>query len=238
MSATTGHTPADPTGLGTPPTRRLPNGELRRQVTVYLHEAPHDTFTPGAIARALSRSSGAVANALTVLASHGEAELVAERPARYRATPATGRLASIPPGVRVTPRAPKRSVRRTAGPAAPSTAPSSAPPSAPGPGIASVPDPADAPVSGPVARPNGQLYHPRTVAGMPDVTVLRKLRAAGVPALLYGPPGTGKTSVVEAAFGDLITCPGTGTPRWPTSLRSTPRPRRAATCSCTARSSG
>jgi MoxR-like ATPase len=54
------------------------------------------------------------------------------------------------------------------------------------------------------------MYHPRLVSGMPDVTALRKLRVAGVPALLYGPPGTGKTSVVEAAFTDLITVPGDG----------------------------
>ncbi|WP_422647332.1 AAA family ATPase [Actinoalloteichus caeruleus] len=45
---------------------------------------------------------------------------------------------------------------------------------------------------------------------MPDVTALRKLRGAGVSALLYGPPGTGKTSVVEAAFGDLVTVQGDG----------------------------
>ena len=46
---------------------------------------------------------------------------------------------------------------------------------------------------------------------MPDVEVLRKLRDAGVPALLYGPPGTGKTSLIEAAFGDdLITVAGDG----------------------------
>jgi MoxR-like ATPase len=40
------------------------------------------------------------------------------------------------------------------------------------------------------------------------VTALRRLRDAEVPALLYGPPGTGKTSVVEAAFADLITVAG------------------------------
>jgi nitric oxide reductase NorQ protein len=46
---------------------------------------------------------------------------------------------------------------------------------------------------------------------MPDVEVLRKLRADSVPALLEGPPGTGKTSLVEAAFGDdLITVAGDG----------------------------
>jgi nitric oxide reductase NorQ protein len=61
-----------------------------------------------------------------------------------------------------------------------------------------------------VMRPNGQLYHPRRLSGVPDVTALRKLREAGVAALLYGPPGTGKTSVVEAAFGDLVTVQGDG----------------------------
>ena len=45
---------------------------------------------------------------------------------------------------------------------------------------------------------------------MPDVEALRKLRDAGVPALLYGPPGTGKTTLIEAAFPDLITVAGDG----------------------------
>jgi MoxR-like ATPase len=61
-----------------------------------------------------------------------------------------------------------------------------------------------------VPRPNGQLYHPRLLSGVADVTALRRLREAGVPALLYGPPGTGKTSVAEAAYPDLITVPGDG----------------------------
>ncbi len=61
-----------------------------------------------------------------------------------------------------------------------------------------------------MTRPNGQPYHPRKLAGLPDVLALQKLRAAGVPALLYGPPGTGKTALVEAAFPDLITVAGDG----------------------------
>jgi MoxR-like ATPase len=65
-------------------------------------------------------------------------------------------------------------------------------------------------VAGPVLRPNGQAYHPRVLADLPDVAVLRRLRAAGIPALLYGPPGTGKTSLVEAAFPDLVTIAGDG----------------------------
>lgn len=65
-------------------------------------------------------------------------------------------------------------------------------------------------MTGPVVRPNGMTYHPRTLADLPDVAALRKLRAAGIPALLYGPPGTGKTSLIEAAFPDLITIAGDG----------------------------
>ncbi|RSM32839.1 AAA family ATPase, partial [Amycolatopsis balhimycina DSM 5908] len=72
------------------------------------------------------------------------------------------------------------------------------------------PPPHDSRLTGPVTRPNGQLYHPRKLSGLPDVTALRKLRDAGVAALMYGPPGTGKTSVVEAAFGDLVTVQGDG----------------------------
>jgi nitric oxide reductase NorQ protein len=59
-------------------------------------------------------------------------------------------------------------------------------------------------------RPNGETYHPRVLADLPDVDALRRLRKAQIPALLYGPPGTGKTSLVEAAFGDLITVAGDG----------------------------
>jgi MoxR-like ATPase len=194
-----------PTG----PSGRLPNGELRRQVAVHLDEAPGDTFTAGEIARALGRSSGAVANALAVLAAHGEAELMFERPARYRATPGTGRLASVPPApARPAPARPPVPAPSVPEPALAVPATSTAGPAATTAGAVATPD--DLPVTGPVTRPNGQLYHPRTVAGVPDVTALRKLRAAGVPALLYGPPGTGKTSVVEAAFGDLVTVPGDG----------------------------
>ena len=62
----------------------------------------------------------------------------------------------------------------------------------------------------PITRPNGQRYHPRSLANLPDVEALRRLRAANVPVLLYGPPGTGKTSLLEAAFPDLLTLAGDG----------------------------
>ncbi|QHA10006.1 AAA domain-containing protein [Streptomyces broussonetiae] len=62
----------------------------------------------------------------------------------------------------------------------------------------------------PITRPNGQKYHPRALAQLPDVEALRRLRQAQVAVLLYGPPGTGKTSLIEAAFPDLITVAGDG----------------------------
>jgi nitric oxide reductase NorQ protein len=166
------------------PTGRLGQGELRRQVAARLAADPAVAWTPGALARALDRSAGAVGNALATLAARDEAERIYGNPARYWATSATAVAATA---VLVTPRAP----RRTPGRPAPAT------PAAPAPAAA-------------ITRPSGQVYRPRALADMPDVTALRALRAAGIPALLYGPPGTGKTSLVEAAFPDVITVAGDG----------------------------
>ena len=166
---------------------RLGNGELRRQVAAWL-EANPGPHTPGEIAKELNRSAGAVGNALTTLADRGEATREPGKPARYRANPATAAAAAT------------GAVARPAPPRAPvPKAPPSAPPPAP---------PTAAPAA--VTRPNGQVYHTRALADMPDTEALRKLRAAGVPALLYGPPGTGKTSLVEAAFPEVITVAGDG----------------------------
>jgi nitric oxide reductase NorQ protein len=174
----------------TTPTGRLGNGELRRQVAAWLdeHPGPH---TPGTIAKALERSAGAVGNALKTLADRGEAEPQSGKPARYQATGATKAAAG---GVSTAP-APK-----------PATSPRPAPaPAAASPATSPAPPPSG------VTRPNGAIYRPRALADMPDTDALRKLRAAGIPALLYGPPGTGKTSLVEAAFGDeVITVAGDG----------------------------
>jgi hypothetical protein len=160
---------------------------------------------PGEIAALLGRSSGAVGNALGVLAAGGYAELASTtKPIRYRATATTRTAATSTTSA--TPAAPSRPPR------APTPRPTTAPPATPAP-IAATPPPTPAAasvVTGPVSRPNGQLYHPRKLSGLPDVTALRRLRDAGVPALLYGPPGTGKTSVIEAAFADLVTVQGDG----------------------------
>ncbi len=171
-------------------TGRLGNGELRRQVAAYLDENP-GFRTPGTIARALDRSAGAVGNALKTLADRGEAEPVPGKPARYQATPATKAAAG---GMSAAP-VPRPAAPPRPAPAAPAAAPAAPPAAAP---------------SG-VTRPNGAIYRPRALADMPDVNALRRLRAAGIPALLYGPPGTGKTSLVEAAFGEeVITVAGDG----------------------------
>ena len=212
---------------------RLRPGELRRLVAERLAADPGVDVSPGELARALGRSAGAVGNALVTLVGAGHAVQVLAAPLRYRATPTTptAAAASTPATPATAPAAPGGTRALTAaalgGPAAGSgrggaaRAGSGATTAGRGArrgraartagsgGAGPVPD-ADAVVTGPVVRPNGQDYHPRMVAGMADVTALRKLRAAGVPALLYGPPGTGKTSVVEAAFADLITVPGDG----------------------------
>src|SRR5690349_8058788 len=162
------------------PKGRLGNGQLRRQVAEYLEDHP-GPCKAGEIAKALGRSAGAVGNALTTLAGRGEADLVPGRPVRYQANAATAAaVAAIAPKAPLPPRpAP-----------APKPTPAPAAPAAPAPRPAFTPRPS---AGGPVTRPNGQVYQPRALADMPDVEALRKLRDAGVPALLYGPPGTGKT---------------------------------------------
>ncbi|MFX0578833.1 AAA family ATPase [Nocardia nepalensis] len=176
---------------------RLGNGELRRMVAGVLAGDPGREHSPREIAKTLSRSSGAVGNALEALTAAGHADRTASAPRRYRAnahTPTAAAPTTAPAAPAPTPR--------------PTTAPRKRPaakrPPAPAPA-------ASAPVAvtgGPVARPNGQLYHPRKLAGSADVDVLQTMREAEVPVLLYGPPGTGKTSLIEAAYGDLLTVQG------------------------------
>lgn len=176
---------------------RLRSGELRAMVARVLADDPELGLTPRNIAARLGgRSSGAVGNALKVLVDCGAAEVVSVAPLTYRATATTVVVAAtvITPAPSPTPRP-----RRTTSPASTTVPEPAAPPTA-----------TAAPVTGPVVRPNGLTYHPRLLSGMPDVTALHRLREAGVAALLYGPPGTGKTSVVEAAFPDLITVQGDG----------------------------
>jgi nitric oxide reductase NorQ protein len=190
------------------PKGRLGNGQLRRQVAEWLSARP-GPHTVGEVAKALGRSAGAVGNALTTLADRAEASRLAGKPVRYEANAATAAAAAA-----ITPKAPSPPKPAPA-PAAPKPAASPVPPAAPKPAAPPAPPaapkaPAPKAAPGPVTRPGGQVYRPRVLAGMADVEALRTLRAEGVPALLAGPPGTGKTSLVEAAFPDLITVAGDG----------------------------
>ena len=191
------------------PKGRLGNGQLRRQVAEWLAARP-GPHAVGEIAKDLGRSAGAVGNALTTLADRAEAARLAGKPIRYEANSATAAAAAA-----ITPKAPAPPKAAPAPAAAPNPAASPAPPAAPKPAAppASPAAPkATAPKTapGPVTRPGGQVYRPRVLAGMADVEALRTLRTEGVPSLLSGPPGTGKTSLVEAAFPDLITVAGDG----------------------------
>ncbi|MFI6350234.1 AAA family ATPase [Streptomyces sp. NPDC050560] len=162
--------------------RKARPGELRERVANLLATRAPSAFTVTEIANLLGHSGGAVGNACERLTRSGEAELVNSKPRTYRATSKTpAGQGNVPP-----------------------------PPKAPAPRKTAPPLPKAGGRPLPITRPNGQTYHPRALAQLPDVEALRKLREAGVAVLLYGPPGTGKTSLIEAAFPDLITVAGDG----------------------------
>ncbi|MCZ4124152.1 AAA family ATPase [Streptomyces sp. H39-S7] len=153
-----------------------------------LADRPADSLTIGDMARQLGHSHGAVRNAALTLARRGEADQHGTGQPQFRANQKTAAAAQAavisPPGTH----APRQAA----------TARISAP-------AARTPQ-----QGGPIRRAGGQLYHPRELADLPDVEALNRLRDADVPVLLYGPPGTGKTSLVEAAFPDLVTVAGDG----------------------------
>ncbi|MFD0405304.1 AAA family ATPase [Kitasatospora sp. NPDC127116] len=153
-----------------------------------LADRPADPLTIGEISKALGHSHGAVQQAVTTLVRRGEADqLGAGKQFRANGKTAAAAQAAVisPPGTH-SPRAQAAMARMTP--------PAATTPKQPG----------------PIRRAGGQLYHPRELADLPDVEALNRLRDADVPVLLYGPPGTGKTSLVEAAFPDLITVAGDG----------------------------
>ncbi|MFD5320024.1 AAA family ATPase [Streptomyces sp. NPDC127098] len=170
----------------TSPSAKARPGELRAAVAKVLADDAAERFSVTELARLLGHSTGAIGNACETLTDRGEAERVGSTPRRYQATALTAAAAR---------HAPRRSTD-TRQPPSPAASPTK-----------QLPPVTD---GGPITRPNGQQYHPRALARMPDVEALRRLRQADVPVLLYGPPGTGKTSLVEAAFPDLITVAGDG----------------------------
>jgi nitric oxide reductase NorQ protein len=181
---------------------RLRPGELQAQVLGVLAANPGKALNVSEIAQQLyGRSTGAVGQACDRLVELAHVTRTASRFAVTTAGLAQHRTHPGPPPVPpVAPPAPP-------GPAPATSRPTTAPP------VAHPASSAGRPTttSGPVRRPNGQLYYPRRLAKRTDVDVLRDLRTADVPVLLYGPPGTGKTSLIEATFGtDLYTVPGDG----------------------------
>ena len=188
--------PATPTiPAASPGTGKARPGQLRAEVARILSNHAGTALSVTEIAKALGHSGGAVGNACQTLTHRGEATLTALKPRRYQANAATATAAA----------------RAATGTPLPRRAPKTPPPATPT--SAAPPPAAPAPPSGrpaPIKRPGGQYYHPRALAGLPDVEALRQLRRASVPVLLYGPPGTGKTSLVEAAFADLVTVAGDG----------------------------
>ncbi|MEG8179273.1 AAA domain-containing protein [Nocardia terpenica] len=180
----------------TSPASRLANGELRARVAQVLADNPGTDYSPRAVAKVLGHSSGAIGNALEVLVRAGHADRTCAAPRRYRANTDTASAAAATPTPATPTTPPAGRSGAATGPSRRRTAPSAA-----------APTPAPVAVA-PVVRPNGQVYHPRTLAGLPDVDVLARMRVNGVPVLLYGPPGTGKTSLIEAAYPDLVTVQG------------------------------
>jgi hypothetical protein len=61
---------------------------LRDLVEEHLRKFPDAAFTPHQVGKVLTRSAGAVANALDKLVSFGIAELVSDKPRSYQLAPA------------------------------------------------------------------------------------------------------------------------------------------------------
>jgi hypothetical protein len=64
-------------------------GALRDLVEEHLRKFPDTAFTPHQVGKVLTRSAGAVANALDKLVSLGTAELASDKPRSYRLAPGT-----------------------------------------------------------------------------------------------------------------------------------------------------
>lgn len=75
------HPAAKSTDEGNP---RLRRGELATLVVEFLSSRPTEAVGPVAVAKALARSGGAVANALGRLVEAGTVKQVGDRPRRYR----------------------------------------------------------------------------------------------------------------------------------------------------------
>ncbi len=66
------------------PKTRLAPGALRQRVIDHLQAHPEEAFTATRISRVIERSSGAIANALAILARQGVAQQMSDKPRTYR----------------------------------------------------------------------------------------------------------------------------------------------------------
>jgi hypothetical protein len=73
-------------------------GALRDLVEEHLRKFPDATFTPHQVGKVLTRSAGAVANALDKLTALGTAQMVTDKPRSYRLAPAPAPDAAGDPG--------------------------------------------------------------------------------------------------------------------------------------------
>jgi hypothetical protein len=87
--------PAAASGRHAPATRP---GALRDLVEEHLRKFPDTAFTPHQVGKVLSRSAGAVANALDKLTALGAAQMVTDKPRTYRLAPADPAPAPDAPG--------------------------------------------------------------------------------------------------------------------------------------------
>ena len=72
-------------GFNSDGTSRLGKGALRALVLEFVNAHPGHVLSPSTIAKELERSSGAVGNALDVLAAHGQITLATEAPRAFTA---------------------------------------------------------------------------------------------------------------------------------------------------------
>ncbi|MFJ5989323.1 hypothetical protein [Lentzea sp. NPDC092896] len=79
-----------------PVSRRLPPGGLHGMVEDFLRAHPNEDFGPGAIAKSLGRSSGAVSNALDKMAASGVVVRTCPKPKRFRLSGAEREAAAEP----------------------------------------------------------------------------------------------------------------------------------------------
>ena len=73
-------------------------GALRDLVEAHLRQFPDAAFTPHQVGKVLTRSAGAVANALDKLTALGTAQMVTDKPRSYRLAPAPAPDAAGDPG--------------------------------------------------------------------------------------------------------------------------------------------